>query len=182
MSESTVVKESASEVKRVEIAGAEVALTDFCTYKFQEACRILAEIIEHFGVKEIIDNLAGLGESPTMGQLVYAVTPLLPKILRQLPDKAREFVAVCCIPDSKLEELYDESGGIEAEVKSVSKHILFNSQPVEVTRALTSFIGCLQIEDLKNEMGQVAETFRSLTGQEEIQEKTTTKRRRRRSG
>jgi len=113
-----------------------------------------------------------------MAQMGYAVAPLLPKMLKELPDAVGEFVAVCAIPKQRLSELYDEEGNIQAEVKVVRKDLLFNSTPTEITRALGKFLGCLRIEDLGNEMKQVAEVFRNLL----VQEQPKTTRRRRRSG
>ena len=180
MTESKVIGEKASSVETVTLVGREVALTPFCTYKFQEACRLLAEIVEHFGIKEIMDNLASLPENPSWGQLAIAVIPLLPKILRELPDAAGEFVATCAIPKQRLYELYDEEGGIAAEVRAMKKELLFESNPAEMTHAMAKFMACLRIEDLGNEVKQVLAVFQGLTGTEEPEQPTS--RRRRRTG
>jgi hypothetical protein len=139
---------------------------------------LLADIVERFGIKDILDNLGGLGENPSIAQMGYAVAPLLPKILKELPGAVGEFVAVCMIPKQKLCELYDEEGGIQAEKETVIKDLLFNSDPIETTHALAKFLSCLRIEDLGNEMKQVAEVFRGLT----TQEQPKSRRRQRKTG
>jgi hypothetical protein len=162
----TVVRESVDGVETVEIAGMEVALTPFCTYKFQEACRLVAEMVEEFGVGELLENIGGLGgEDVTATQAGLTLAPLLPKVLRQLPDAVRRFVAVCCIPDVRLRELYDEANGIKKEREEIEALLLFSARPSELAHAFGKFLGCLEINDLKNEIGQVVETFQGLMSQ-----------------
>jgi len=162
MSSETVIREPSTNVESITLAGEQIALTPFCTYKFQEACRLLGQMVERFGVKELLDSLAGLPEEPTAVQQLYVFAPLLPKLTKELPDAVREFVAVCSVPDKRLEELYDEQGGIAAEVQRQSKRLLFQSTAAEVTHALAAFLRCLEVEALKNELGQVAEAFSGL--------------------
>jgi hypothetical protein len=173
----TVVKEFVGGNETVEIAGMSVVLAPFCTYKFSEACRLVAQIVEKFGIGELLESIGGLGEDVSATQAGLTIAPLLPKVLRELPDAVREFVAVCCISDAELEELYDEPNAISMKVISVSKDLLFKSRPSELTHAFAKFLGCLEIEDLKNEIGQVVETFQGLMGQPQVQPKRRTRRR-----
>jgi len=161
----TVVREMVEKREVVVVAGREVVLAPLCTFKFQEACRLLAEMIEKFGIGEILESIGGLGENATATQAGLTLAPLLPKILKELPDAVRRFVAVCCIPDKELMELYGTPNGIAERVEEVERELLFTGKPSELTRAFGKFLGCLEIEDLKNEVSGVATTFQSLMGQ-----------------
>ena len=64
----TVVKEFVEKREVVRIAGREVVLSPLSTYKFNEACRLVADIIDKFGVGELLENIGGLGENATAAQ------------------------------------------------------------------------------------------------------------------
>jgi len=161
----TVVREFVEKREVVEIAGREIVLGPLCTYKFQVACGLVAEMVEKFGVAEILENIGGLGEDVTAAQAGLTLAPLLPKILRELPDAVRAFVAICCIADGDLLELYIVPNAIAERVQQVEGDLLFKCTESELIHAFGKLLGLLEINALKNEIGQVVETFQGLMTQ-----------------
>jgi len=170
----TVVKEFVEKREVVRIAGREVVLSPLSTYKFNEACRLVADIIDKFGVGELLENIGGLGENVTAAQAGLTLAPLLPKVLKQLPGAVVRFVAVCCMADEDLMELYFTPNAIAEKREQIEAELLFKTTEKELVSAFGKFLGLLEINALKNELSQVVETFQGLMGQ------TQTKSRRRR--
>lgn len=163
MSDSTVIREQATGVEAVTLAGKKVAVTPFCNYKFSEACRLLAEMIEEAGVQELMSVfVVAAGESPLHQAMAFA--PILPKMLRKLPESVCNFVALCSIANDKLLKLYGKDPGITGEVEKQAKEILFKSEPPELVHALGVYLGMLDLQELGNEIRQAADVFSSLVG------------------
>jgi hypothetical protein len=163
MSDKIVVREPATGVETVTLAGEEITLTPFCNYKFQEGCRLLAEMIEECGIQDIMEALVVSVGKSTLHQAI-AFAPILPKALEKLPESVYRFVALCAIPNNTLEELYDTDPGIPGKVKEQEKRILFRSQAPETVHAFGVFMGMLQMEELGNELRQAAQAFSDLVG------------------
>lgn len=163
MSDSTVIREKATGVETVTLAGQTITVTPFCNYKFNEACRLLAEMIEEAGVQELMGVfVVAAGESPLHQAMAFA--PILPKMLRKLPDSVCNFVALCNISNDKLMELYGKDPGIAGEVGKQAKEILFKAQTPETVHALGVYLAMLDLQELGNEIRQAANVFSDLVG------------------
>lgn len=147
------------EVTSITLAGTEYTLTTFCNYKFQQASRLLAQIIESFGIQAVLDGMAKLPENPSPIQGLYVFSPLIPKLLQALPDAVCEFVALCCVPNATLKEAYRKEGGIVKAMADIKAELLFDATPAELTRAFAAFVPMLDLDDLKNALGEAAEAL-----------------------
>jgi hypothetical protein len=116
-----------------------------------------------------MEEIGKLSGDVTAAQAGVALAPLLPKVLRELPGAVTEFVAVCCIPDHELKMMYGTPNVIKEEVERISTEIMFESKPDELLAAFGKFLGCLEVNALKNELAQVVTTFNDLMSQPQMQ-------------